>query len=177
MNLTNTERTQLTTIWSKFKTTCTIGFFVVLIIPMFKQCQPKQTITTYTPTITGTLHDTISITKYQQIKIKGDERKIYQTVVKEVIVNKTDTAYMSIADTIRTQKFSKIMENDTIKLTLFGQVTGTIDSLNAKYTIKPIKTTVTIPKRSRFGLGLSAGYSVTGVPYLGVGVNYQLITF
>jgi hypothetical protein len=43
-----------------------------------------------------------------------------------------------------------------------------------------ITNTVTIKSKQRFGVGLQAGYGFTpngGVPYIGVGIHYNLITF
>ena len=147
----------------------------ILVFLLMRNCT-GQTITVKTPVLSGTFkHDTITKIEYQRIVTKGDEVVKYIPTVREIVVNKTDTAYIAYAnDTIRTQQFSKAFENDTIKLNIFGTVTGTIDSLNAKWLFKSIKVPVNVPKCSRWGIGVFGGVDYKGTPTGGVGLTYSI---
>lgn len=69
--------------------------------------------------------------------------------------------------------FDKTLENDTIRIRMYGIVTGKINDIGADYTIKPIK--VKVSKPSRFGIGISAGVDIYGKPNINAGLTYNII--
>lgn len=141
-----------------------------------KSCNDDTVIST--PTITGTLHDTITI-EHTPIPLKPKERIEYRNTVQEVIVKDTvtlsgDTIYVyKPLDTIRTLSFNKLLENDTIAVTAKGSVTGRLNDLIIEYKIKPMQ--IKAPKQSRLGIGVSLGVGIDGKPYAGAGLNYNII--
>ena len=141
MKLTTEQKTELKPIIIRF------AYFVlgaILVFLYMRNCEGKTTVIGKTPVLSGTFkHDTVTKIEYQQIKVKGDQIIKYVPTIREVVVNKNDTAYIAYGkDTIRTQSFTKRFENDTLRLEIFGTVTGRIDSLNAKWLIKPISVPI-----------------------------------
>lgn len=150
---------------------------IIVILLMINNCRGKRTVKVSTPEVKGTLHDTIKVTYTKIIPVeKIVVKNVPYEVVKEVKVN-GETVFVHEIDTIRTQAFTKSLEDDKLKLTASGVVTGEINDIKFDYTIKPQTLEIPAERKKRFGIGVFAGYDIYGKPNAGVGITYNPIRF
>jgi len=147
-----------------------LGFVAILfVILFFKGCFDKkgEMVTVYTkPSKVITqigkpeiivLHDTVFIEKYFPKDISKKDKEFYKSETKRLLseYDSLDLAFRSSNDslqqiiyqkTILPKAFTKTWENDTLKSTVFGILSGTIHSMQLKTDIKSRKETIKIPK-------------------------------
>jgi opacity protein-like surface antigen len=147
-----------------------LGFILAVLI--MQNCNKP---TTRTKTIYGTLHDTVKVT-YTKI-VPKDKTALkyvpYDVVKTDTITLAGQTIYIEPIDTLKTEAFSKPMEDKNVKITASGILTGKINDIKFDYEIKPVE----IKQPSRWGIGIGAGVDINGNPNITAGLNYQLIRF
>ena len=105
------------------------------------------------------------------------------------IVRIVDTMLIPVIDTVHTRdsifisipREEKVYEDSTYRAVVSG-FKPSLDSLHIYPVTKVITTTLTTPQKTkRWGIGLQAGVGFspkgTAVPYVGVGISYDLLSF
>lgn len=112
------------------------GFIVGFILALILTCGKSKV---NIPAVYGTLYDTIKVTHTEyKTKEKPVIKYIPYKVIDTIKVNGQDIQIKPL-DTLKTQNFNKILEDDIVKITASGIVTGRIESLQIDYTRKEFK--------------------------------------
>lgn len=129
-----------------------------------------------TSTIVTVKHDTVLVTKPVAISHTVDTNK-----VKIIYRENKDT--LKVCDTIEKVIYlprERLVYKDSTYRAVVSGVQPSLDSITV-YKSTVYKTiTNTVIKRNKFGLGVQAGYGVTGSklePYIGIGITYNFITW
>ena len=130
-----------------------------------------------TSTIVTVKHDTVLVTKPVAISHTID------TINKVTIVYREKKDTLKTCDTIEKIIYlprERLVYQDSTYRAVVSGVQPSLDSITI-YKSTVYKTiTNTVIKRNKFGLGVQAGYGVTGSklePYIGIGITYNFITW
>lgn len=124
-------------------------------------------------TDTLTVHDTVRVIEPKEIR-KTLVKTIYVPAVDTLTLH--DTLYVSLKREQRTYA-------DSTYTAYVSGVRPRLDSIFVYPETRYINTTVETvknPKAKRWGVGVTAGYGISTrgfVPYVGIGLSYNLITF
>lgn len=155
------------------KNIAAISVVILLCIGMFfagrKSTSPvvKEILTTDTITIVDTIRDTIP--QYRRI-----------------IVNRVDTVFLNVpGDTVKVQVEVPIERKEYSTESYRAIIEGYRAKLLSMEVYQKTNTIIipevhTITKKTRWGIGVSAGYGVSenGLsPFVGLGISYNLITW
>ena len=134
---------------------------------------PEGAVTVQVDTLT--VHDTICVTEPVIV-----DRIVRDTMLVEVTdyVVVHDTAYVSLPREYVTYQ-------DSLYRAVVSGFIPRLDEITVYPTEKIVtiqtEKTVTVPKRTHWGLGVQAGYGVSSrgelSPYLGVGVSYNILSW
>ena len=130
-----------------------------------------------TSTIVTVKHDTVLVTKPVAISHTVD------TVNKVKIVYREKKDTLKTCDTIEKIIYlprERLVYKDSTYRAVVSGVQPSLDSITI-YKSTVYKTiTNTVIRRNKFGLGVQAGYGITGTklePYIGIGITYNFITW
>ncbi len=187
MKLTTEHKTELKPILIR------LAYFLIGAIIVFlymRNCEGKTVVVAKTPVLTGTLKNDDSvkntpepftqtnpkpIVMWDSIEVKV-ENTINMEIFNKYISSKDSISKLNVLlKAITINDFEKTIENDTIKLRMFGKSIGTVTELSADYEIKPISVPIKVPKQTRWGIGVFGGVSIEGKPTIGAGLSYDLI--
>jgi hypothetical protein len=149
---------------------CAIGFIAGMLFVRFLGKKSATTIMTVkrdTVLIAGPIAVSHSIDTINKVKIvyreKKDTLKTCDTIEKIIYLPR-----------------EKLVYKDSTYRAVVSGVQPSLDSITV-YKSTVYKTiTNTVIKRNKFGLGVQAGYGVTGSklePYIGIGISYNFITW
>ena len=130
--------------------------------------EPQTVVKTVTDTLY--LHDTISVTK----PILLTRRVVCKDTV-PVIVKEKDTVFVALDR-------EQVEWRDSLATVWASGVRPRVDSVRHYVTERVVTNTVTVTKtrRTRWGVGVQAGYGVSDkglTPYIGAGVTYNLLAW
>lgn len=140
--------------------------FILLLITCKKTKDDK--IIVVTPQKQGSFQsikpEPIKVPKYIYKTLKGDTIELENPVNEELayhyeeLLKERDSIKLRLAylDAIQIRKYKSEFEDKNLKVSVYSQTTGTLDSLSLDYVIKPDTIEVAVPKQS-FALFLGGG--------------------
>lgn len=149
---------------------CAIGFIAGMFYVHFWGKKGTSTVITVK-------HDTVLVTKPVAISHTVD------TINKVKIVYREKKDTLKTCDTIEKIIYlprEKLVYKDSTYRAVVSGVQPSLDSITVYKSTIYNTITNTVIKRNKFGLGVQAGYGITGSklePYIGVGITYNFITW
>ncbi|MCD8312956.1 MAG: hypothetical protein LUC24_02190 [Bacteroidales bacterium] len=138
---------------------------------LFRKAEVQEAVTVRVDTLT--VHDTVRII---------EPREVERTVIRTVYVPATDTLTLHDTLYIRLKRESVKYADSTYTAYVSG-IRPRLDSIYVYPETRYINTmveTVRTEKKKHWGVGIMAGYGISTqgfVPYIGLGLSYNLVTF
>lgn len=133
-------------------------------------------------------HGLETVVELDTLVIRDTVRERYPVYVERTV---TDTMLVALTDTVRVSDTVYVrlpreqrIYRDTNYVAWVSGYRPSLDSIEFYPSTRYITKTVYRDSRKRWGIGIQAGYGiglaggkVTGVPYIGIGVSYNILTF
>lgn len=129
-----------------------------------------------------------AVTVSDTLVVRDTVRERFPVYVERVM---TDTLLVAMTDTVRVSDTVYVrlpreqrVYRDTNYVAWVSGYRPSLDSIEVYPVTRYITETVYRDTRKRWGIGIQAGYGigleggkVTGVPYIGIGISYNILTF